>query len=269
MTEFLQENMKVVSSVAIVIALMILKMAASRLIHKRIDSVRARYVWRQSLNVAILTMGSLLLVYTWFDWFRSMMTLLSLVAAALVIINKELLLNLFSYSVLVWRGVFVIGDRITIDDICGDVLEIGPFYFELSEIVDFNYTGRTVRVPNSLILTKPLKNDSRAHGIVWHNIEVTFDKADDPEKVRDMLLGFIRPLALQLSPDQIDKIRKSKIELPFTDGFSPAVRFYMLDNNMVAVVRYLCDIHKVQATQSKFWEAFISQSVDDYEEALT
>ncbi|MFW5973563.1 MAG: mechanosensitive ion channel domain-containing protein, partial [Bacteroidota bacterium] len=123
---------KVVGTVVVLAAFYLLRHIAYRIINERVEKLNRRYAWRQTVSYAIYLLVLLIIVRLWFAWFQSVWTLLSLVAAALVIISKELLLNVVASGVIAWRQLFEIGDRIQIADRAGDVIETGLMYFSVA-----------------------------------------------------------------------------------------------------------------------------------------
>lgn len=91
-------------------------------------------------------------------------------AVALVIATKELLLCL---SGAVWRGAarpFGIGDWVEIGGHSGEVIDETPFVTVLQEIdrTDLRTTGRTVTVPNALLLSAPVINHNFRKRFLLH-----------------------------------------------------------------------------------------------------
>jgi len=105
----------------------------------------------------------LVMVRTWVEGFTHIFTMLSLVAAGLVITNKENILNLSAYLIINWRGLFSEGDHIQIQGMTGYVDSIHLMYFKLYETTDLELgqaTGKTIKIPNSLVITQPVKTFS-------------------------------------------------------------------------------------------------------------
>lgn len=105
----------------------------------------------------------LVMIRTWVEGFSHLFTMLSLVAAGLVITNKENILNLSAYLIINWRGLFSEGDHIQIQGMTGYVDSIHLMYFKLYETTDLELgqaTGKTIKIPNSLVITQPVKTFS-------------------------------------------------------------------------------------------------------------
>jgi small-conductance mechanosensitive channel len=84
--------------------------------------------------------------------------------AALAIASKELILNFGGSFYRVFAHPFSIGDRIEVNDIRGDVVDVGLMSTQLLEVgpkdYTHQYTGRTISIPNSYFLTYEVSNET-------------------------------------------------------------------------------------------------------------
>lgn len=127
------------------------------------DSKKHERVIRKRFMYVMLVIDIFILAKIWVEGFTHLLTVLSLVAAGLVVANKECIMNLIAGLIINWRDLFVEGDFIQIQSFSGYVSSIGFMYFKLYETVSIDQkqaTGRTVKIPNSLIMTSPLVNFS-------------------------------------------------------------------------------------------------------------
>jgi small-conductance mechanosensitive channel len=100
----------------------------------------------------------LVLTRIWVNGFTHIFTMLSLIAAGLVVTNKESIMNFAGWLIINWRGVFSEGDYIQIQGFTGCIDSINTFHFKVIESTSVDagiFTGRTIKVPNSLIITTP------------------------------------------------------------------------------------------------------------------
>lgn len=98
------------------------------------------------------------LIKIWVDGFIHFLALLGFVAAALTITQKENILNLTGGLIIMWRQTFEEGDFISILNHTGIIKNLGIFYFTIDEILPGTInekTGKTVKIPNSLISLHP------------------------------------------------------------------------------------------------------------------
>jgi small-conductance mechanosensitive channel len=102
----------------------------------------------------------LALLVVWAPEIEEFALSIAAVAVALVIATKELILCI---SGAIWERTtraFVIGDWVEIGGHSGEVIDETLFVTQLQEIEprEYRYTGRTIAVPNSTLLTQPVIN---------------------------------------------------------------------------------------------------------------
>jgi small-conductance mechanosensitive channel len=84
------------------------------------------------------------------------------------------------------------GDRVQIGDTRGDVIDIGLLRTTLMEIGNWvsrdMYSGRIVRIPNSMVLKGSVFNYSQGFRFIWDEIKVVLTTGSDCQLAREMLL---------------------------------------------------------------------------------
>ncbi|MBF0288566.1 MAG: mechanosensitive ion channel [SAR324 cluster bacterium] len=176
------------------IVLLILLWLCYSLIHllwiRRLQDPNLRYNWRQGINYTTLLLAIILVGRLWMQGLQPILTFLGIIAAALTITQKELIMNLVGGWFIIWRGLFKVGDRIEIGDHKGDVVANGLFYFTILEVgrrVDPDQSsGCLIKVPNNQVLIKSMVNHTRSFPYIWREtrVVVTPDSAyRDAEKI--------------------------------------------------------------------------------------
>lgn len=88
-----------------------------------------------------------------------------------------------SWLVILIKRPFKIGDRIVVGNIKGDVVDITVFYTILKEVgaegQGEDVTGKTITLPNSVLLERPIINYSYDLPYVWDEVEVPLDYGSD------------------------------------------------------------------------------------------
>lgn len=115
---------------------------------------------RSKIKFRILYVGVfvflVILAKIWVNGLTHIFTMLSIVAAGLVITNKETVMNFAGCLIIYWRGLFSEGDFIQLAEYSGYVENIGILYFNIYEThpdMMTQATGRSVRIPNGLVIT--------------------------------------------------------------------------------------------------------------------
>jgi small-conductance mechanosensitive channel len=221
-------ELKVLLSIATIAATLLVKWITVRVVRRNVADPTIRLVWTQIVNGTIALIFLAILSWVWLRGVGSILALLTLVAAAMTIVHKELIQNFTSWSVIAWRGLFKLGDHIEVGSHTGRVTDLGPMYFTLNEATGVDTglrpTGRTVRVPNALVLTNPVINYSD-QGQRW--VDVEFALASDAN--------------WELGAEIIEDIIKKESETTQVDVSKPkdlAVTVQVRDSRVVLTAHY-------------------------------
>lgn len=177
----------------LLLALLAFRFAALRAIQSaELPSSQMRRRW------IVITRNLSVLLFFFFAiivWAAELKTFaLSLVAvtAAIVIATKELLLCISGSLLRSSSDIYSIGDRIEIQDLRGDVVDFTLFTTTLLEVgpgdTSHQHTGRAVVIPNSLLLSNPVVNETYTDDFVLHTMSVPLDEDDDWQGAESALL---------------------------------------------------------------------------------
>lgn len=117
-------------------------------------------------------------------------TFLGIIAAALTIATREIILNIAGAIYIFFSNVIRVGDRVMVQfetkHTIGDISNISLIKMKLNEVSDYSNikevknVGRTIYIPNSYIFTKVFYNYSlKKNGIINDLIEFEFDINND------------------------------------------------------------------------------------------
>jgi small-conductance mechanosensitive channel len=173
-TAYLDRLLPPLTAIASIILIYLL---SSRLILPRRYKHEELFMARRLGRYGIVTLIAVILVIYLMEDLRLIATTLGLVSAAIVISLQDVCTSFFGWSVIMVSRKFVIGDRLEIDGVCGDVLDIQLLRTTLLEVNNWlgveQPTGRVVIVPNNFIFKTKVFNFSHGHPFVWGTVEVT------------------------------------------------------------------------------------------------
>ena len=171
---YLDRLLPPITAVAIIILLYLLssRLVLPRRYHKE-ELFMARRLGRYGI---ILLVAVIFAIYLMED-LRLIATTLGLVSAAIVISLQDVCSSFFGWSVIMVSRKFIIGDRLEIDGVRGDVLDIQLLRTTLLEVNNWlgvdQPTGRVVIVPNNFIFKTKVFNFCHGHPFIWGIVEVT------------------------------------------------------------------------------------------------
>ncbi len=185
---------KLIVTIVLLAALLAFRFAALRAIQTaELPSSQMRRRWivvTRNLSVLLFLFFSIIV---WSAELKTFALSLVAVAAAVVLATKELLLCLSGSLLRSSSDMYSIGDRIEIQDLRGDVVDFSLFTTTLLEVgpgdTSHQHTGRAVVIPNSLLLSHPVLNETYTDDYVLHTMTVPLSAEDDWHRAESSLLA--------------------------------------------------------------------------------
>ncbi len=254
-------GLRITLSVALILGAILLRYVLKAIIRRRVRGIHLRVQWTQISGYVLGLVTFIFLISIWFDGVQGLLTVLSLVAAALTITMKEFIQNFFSWSVIVSRELFSIGDRIKIGNRSGEVIDIGPLYFTLSETdtgkQGSRLTGRIIKVPNSTVITSPVINNTGGLNMAWNEIDLGLSLQSDIEQAQSVFKDVIEKEAAKHPINMQKKTLGAGVPIKW-DRYVPNVRIRAESGKVILTGRYLCDPADQRKSSSAVWLELIS-----------
>ena len=219
---------------------------------------RALVFTRYILGITVL----ILLGVIWFQGMAQLATYISIIGAGLVIALQDTVANLAGFLFVVWRKPFVLGDRIQIDGITGDVVDIRVFQFTVVEVgnwVDADQsTGRIVHIPNYKVLKESVANYTVGFKHIWHEVPVLVTFESDWHRAKEILTEIAHERCESFSPQAEAEIRRAAQRYMIIAGkLTPIVYTTVRDCGVLLTLRYLTDARRRRGTEEAIWEAIL------------
>lgn len=131
------------------------------------------------------------LLLVWFSEIRNFALSIAAVAIAIVIATKELILCISGALLKTTSGTFTVGDWIEVGEVRGEVIEYNLFATTIQEIEPgnrYDFTGKTIVVPNSVFLSVHVKNLNFMKRYVFHRFTVTSNELFSATEMQGMIL---------------------------------------------------------------------------------
>ncbi|MBI2518412.1 MAG: mechanosensitive ion channel [Opitutae bacterium] len=133
----------------------------------------ARRLGRYAVGLLILLVFAFYLI----EDLTLVATTLGLVSAAVVFSIQDVCAAFFGWFAIMFGRKFTVGDRLEIEGVRGDVLDIQLLRTTLIEVNNWlgvdQPTGRVLFIPNNFIFKSKVFNFSHGHPYIWGKIEVT------------------------------------------------------------------------------------------------
>lgn len=243
-------------TILIIVFIYYLRKYISKKIDKKIEDISKNFRYNKVLNYISYGLGFVLIFPLWFHGLQGFMTFFGLFSAGLAIALRDMVANIVGRLYLIIRRPYIIGDRVEIGDVKGDVIDIRLFETSLMEIgnwVDSDQsTGRIVFVPNGHALNRNISNYTQGFEFIWSEIRILLTFESDWRKAKEALQEIANIKARKINREAREKIVNSaKKEYK---KLTPIVYTNVKASGVELTIRYLCEPRKRRSTNEDFWE---------------
>ena len=223
---------------------------------------RRNLFYLRSALTALVLVG---LVVIWLGHLQNMILSLTAVLVAVVLATKELLMCISGFFLRTTGRLFSVGDWIECDGIRGEVTDHTLLSTTILETEPpehgYRYTGRSLVVPNSLFLTRPVSSSTLGRRYVVHRVMITLENAIDPIKASAWLHDRIAELCSPFVEDgrsQLQRINHELgIELASTE---PQITVATTDLGKLRFqVQFVCPVRQAATLESQLTRAFLAE----------
>lgn len=262
---FLKENFTydLVLTFVIILLIMIAKRITLKVLHEKIQDAGSYYKVKRSVTYFSFFLALLLIIVIWFQAGGSFSTYFGLISAGLAVALKDLVANVAGWFLIVFKRPFVVGDRIEIGTVKGDVIDQRLFQFSMMEIgnwvEDDQSTGRIIHMPNSKVFTEHLANYTTGFKYIWNEINVLLTFESDWRDAKEKMQVISQNHSLHVTEDVESKIRHaSKKYMIYYKYLTPIVYTTVKESGVQLTIRYLCAPQNRRPTSEKIWEDILN-----------
>ena len=238
------------------------------IINKKFTDRKGYYI-TQSFLIILNILEILCLLFIWDDYIKNLMTLISVVSAALTIALRELILNFFCGLYIKIKKPFNVEDRIQIDDLKGDVMNISALNFEVLEVSNKDdrgqSTGIVITFPNSIVFSKAIKNINKGFKYVWDELTINIKMDCDLVKNKQELYKIVNGLEVVKN---IPKKMKEEVDIVnqtnrvYFNKYDPIIYTKLVGDHIELTIRYLMHPKKSRYVESVIWNKIYNSYKD-------
>jgi len=225
---------------------------------RRLSDSKTRYSFRKAVSLILILLCIVVLLRIWIPNPQALLVAYGVVAAGLAVALQDLVKNLAGSLSIFLGGIFKVGNRIEINGVTGDVIDIGLFNTTMLEIKNWigadQATGRIITVPNGAVLNQPIKNYTKQHQYLWDELTVVVTPESDwGEAMR--LLGTIGKEHTEQFIEKADRSLSNLERYYYVEGhvLEPNVYVKPDPNGYALTLRYVVDAWKRRSTNSDIW----------------
>lgn len=250
-------------SVAVFAVVIVARYATLRVIDSTVDHAESQYRARKIVNYAATVIFLISLAFIWIEAFDSLPTYLGLVSAGIAIALADVLKNMAGWVLILTRKPFEVGDRIEVQDLIGDVVDIRLFRFSMLEVggwVDAEQsTGRLVHVPNGLIFNQPVANYTEGFAYIWDELPILVTFESDWKLAETLVRDILDREAPDLEGPAGTRIRETARLYSIRIGkLTPVVYVSVKDSGVMLTARYLVETRTRRGRADRIWREVLN-----------
>jgi small-conductance mechanosensitive channel len=222
------------------------------------DAYRANKVLNYSATFIFLVT----VAFIWVDTFDQIGTYLGLVSAGIAIALADLLKNMAGWAYILTRRPLNVGDRIEVNQVKGDVVDVRLFRFSLMEVEGWvgaeQSTGRLVHVPNGVVFTSEVANYTEGFAYIWHEIPVLITFESDWKLAEQLMLKILKDEAPDIEGPAGATIRATARRYSIRVGMlTPTVYLTVKDSGVQLTARFLVEARTRRGRDDRVWRAIL------------
>ncbi|MGH9690490.1 MAG: mechanosensitive ion channel family protein [Candidatus Acidiferrales bacterium] len=180
----------------------------------------------------------------------SIVTFAGLLTAGVAVALQNVILSIVGYFFLIGKFGIRVGDRVQIEGVTGEVIDIGLVRLHIMEMGSGGFdvpTGRVVAFSNSIVflagagLFKQIPGTSFA----WHEVTLTVPRGVDFALIKEKLLGAVTGVLADYHEEmerQYREMKRTVISVP-ADGLQPKIHLRITSSAIEVVIRFPVDLH--------------------------
>lgn len=238
-----------IASILLIVALL------RRLLQKKIDDNAVRYKSQKGVEIVGYVLIALITLTYFTGTFKDFALVVGLLTAGITITLQELILSIAGSLYIFFVRVYKPGDRIQINGIKGDVIDIDSVYTTMMEVGEWvssdNYSGRIVKLSNAFVFKGPLYNYSQDFPFVWDEFNLPIRYDSDIELAKSIVIKIASETLSDYVTQSVAQweqvVSKYYIEDAVVD---PTLAITMTDNWIQLNLRYIVDYKKRRYTKN-------------------
>lgn len=257
LTEWLAEHSTVASILKYIVWVSLILFVISwlrRYLRQRLPDVNLRYKSQKSIEI----LGYFLIILVTISYFtgniKDFTLAIGLLTAGITITLQELILSIAGSFYIFFVRVYQPGDRIEINGIKGDVIDVDSIYTTMMEIGEWvssdNYSGRIVKLSNAFVFKGPIYNYSQDFPFVWDEFNLPIRYGSDVELAKSIVVQIASETLSDYVTESLSQWREVVKKYYIEDAqVNPTLAISLTDNWVQFNLRYIVDYKKRRSTK--------------------
>ena len=225
-----------------------------RFVKKRFANNEVKYKTQKAIEV----LGYFLVIVITISYFTGSIKdfglAIGLLSAGITITLQELILSIAGSFYIFLVKVYQPGDRIEINGIKGDVIDIDSVYTTMMEIGQWissdNYSGRIVKLSNAFVFKGPVYNYSKDFPFVWDEFNLPIRYGSDIDLAKSIVISVAQKTLAGYVQESMEGWKNVVDRYYIEDAqVDPSLAITLTDNWVQFNLRYIVDYKKRRITK--------------------
>ena len=233
-----------------------------RKIFSKINEIGNRYKAKKFSSFIGFLLSILLLSIVFSDKLGGLTVTLGVAGAGIAFALQEVIASFAGWLAIMFGGFYKSGDRVQLNGIIGDVMDIGVLRTTIMEtgqwVAGDLYNGRIVLIANSFVFKEPVFNYSGDFPFLWDEIKIPIQYGSNYDKVKELLLiigyDIVGDLTLKSKEQWAILQDKYRLEDASTE---PMITLAANDNWVEFTMRYVVSYKKRRTTKSELFSRIL------------
>jgi small-conductance mechanosensitive channel len=262
-TSWIEQNPTLYSVIKYVIWVILIALFIQflrRFLRKKLPDNILRYKAQKTVEI----LGYFLIIILTISYFtgniRDFTLAIGLISAGIAVTLQELILSVAGSVYILVVKLYSPGDRIEMNGIKGDVIDIDSMYTTMMEIGMWvhsdNYTGRIVKLTNAYVFKGPIYNYTQDFPFLWDEINLPIRYGSDLSLAKELIMN-VANQTLQKYTDASTQVWKDVVQKYYIEDaqLAPTIAVLLTDNWINLNLRYIVDHKHRRRTKNQLNEA--------------
>lgn len=240
--------------ILVVVFVLIIIQLIRRFLRKKVSDTAVRYKSQKDIEI----IGYVVLTLLSFSYFtgniKDFTLAIGLLSAGIAFTLQELILSVAGSLYIFIVKVYKPGDRIEINGIKGDVIDVDSMYTTMMEIGQWvnsdNYSGRIVKLSNAFVFKGPVYNYSQDFPFIWDEFNLPIKHDSDIEFAKTLVIKIASETLSEYTKNSKSKWTEIVNKYYIEDAMVyPTLAIKLTDNWIQFNLRYIVDYKKRRNTK--------------------
>jgi small-conductance mechanosensitive channel len=250
----------------IILGAVILDRLVRRRVARRIEEKGRRYLIAKLVTAGIYTVAALWVLSKLLSDHPSALASLAIVGAGIAVALQDVVKDIMGWILILQRRLFMLGNRVSIGQFTGDVIDIGPLRTTMLEVSSngaFNAherTGKTLYVPNSMVLKESVLNYNTTSDFMGVEMQVTITYSSDWRKAEAILTDTLKAETMEYTEQaRAQQRRRTALFYTMWEVGEPEVHVDLESSGVLFTLKFTVPIGMRRAVVTKLTRSILQK----------